>query len=160
MNIKVNRKNWAFMLKALPCFAIGGWFLTIAGWHVALAIGATVTLELAVVFLCERGLAITRMTAAATVFVLPELMLSSIMIHANANRWMAAAIVFGVYFTVLIFAWREKPRRLMSAGWWSVLFILGVVAFVLALRYWPDAMSRARWVVEIVRILVSGDWII
>lgn len=159
MNIhEFNSVRWARMLKLLPAFAIGGWFLTTAGWHAALAVAATVIFELAVVCLCERELTVMRMTGAATVFALPGLMVSSVLIHADLNRLVVLAILFGAYITVLVLAWRGRPKMLMSSGWWSTLFILGVVAFVLVSRYWPDAVSSVRWIVQIIRIFVSGDW--
>lgn len=159
MNIhEFNSFRWVRMLNLLPAFAIGGWFLTTAGWHAALAVTATVVFELAVVFLCERELTVMRMTGAATAFALPGLMVSAVLIHADLNRLVVLAILFGAYITVLVLAWRGRPKMLMTSWCFTALFILGVAAFVLVSRYWPDAVSSVRWIVQTIRIFVSGDW--
>ena len=156
-----NRERWTLFLKLLPCLALGGWFLTSAGWSAWLAIATTVIALVGVVYLCEvKGLAPTiRMVSAAILCALPGIALISLSLNAGVCKLLVLLVAMGSYATVVVLAKNGAfPRRLMTAGCWSILFIAGAVAFAVASRLWPVAMSLACDTLDVIRILLSGNW--
>lgn len=157
-----NRERWCLMLKLLPGLSLLGWFLTSAGWSAWLAIATTVIALVGVVWLCEvKGLIPTiRLVAAAVLCALPGIMLVSLCRYAGVSGWLVMLLIPGAYASVLILAKRCIPKGIMTAGWFSVFFIADALAFAAASRLWPEAMGRACDTLDVIRILLSGDWTI